>query len=102
MTVANLFGALEGPELLIILALVLLLFGGAKLPQLARSLGHAKREFHDAIKEPSAETSSDSAPASVATSATEDDSAGDSVTVSRAELDRLRAAAARARPETFN
>jgi sec-independent protein translocase protein TatA len=98
MTVANLFGALEGPELLIILALVLLLFGGAKLPQLARSLGHAKREFHDAIKEPSAETSSESASAS----ATEDDSIGDSVTVPRAELERLRAAAARARPETLN
>jgi sec-independent protein translocase protein TatA len=38
-----------GPsELLIILAVVLLLFGGAKLPGLARSLGEAKREFHKA------------------------------------------------------
>jgi sec-independent protein translocase protein TatA len=35
-----------GPsELLIILAVVLVLFGGAKLPQLARSLGEAKKEF---------------------------------------------------------
>jgi sec-independent protein translocase protein TatA len=33
------------PELLIVLAVVLLLFGGAKLPSLARSLGEAKREF---------------------------------------------------------
>lgn len=33
------------PELIIILVLVLLLFGGAKLPQLARSLGEARREF---------------------------------------------------------
>lgn len=33
------------PELLIVLVIVLLLFGGAKLPQLARSLGTAKREF---------------------------------------------------------
>ncbi len=33
------------PELLIILALVLVLFGGKKLPELARSLGSAKREF---------------------------------------------------------
>lgn len=32
-------------ELLIILALVLLFFGGAKLPKLARSLGTAKAEF---------------------------------------------------------
>jgi sec-independent protein translocase protein TatA len=35
--------------LLIVLAIVLVLFGGAKLPQLARSLGEAKREFHNAI-----------------------------------------------------
>jgi sec-independent protein translocase protein TatA len=33
------------PELLIVLAVVLLLFGGTKLPSLARSLGEAKREF---------------------------------------------------------
>lgn len=33
------------PELLIVLVIVLLLFGGAKLPKLARSLGTAKREF---------------------------------------------------------
>jgi sec-independent protein translocase protein TatA len=33
------------PELLLVLAVVLLLFGGAKLPSLARSLGEAKREF---------------------------------------------------------
>ena len=32
-------------ELLIVLALVLVLFGGAKLPQLARSLGQAQKEF---------------------------------------------------------
>ena len=41
-----------GPaELLIILAVVLVLFGGAKLPQLARSLGAAKREFEDGAAE---------------------------------------------------
>ena len=35
-----------GPsELLIILAVVLLLFGGKKLPELARSIGLAKKEF---------------------------------------------------------
>jgi sec-independent protein translocase protein TatA len=35
-----------GPtELLIVLAIALLLFGGAKLPKLARSLGEASREF---------------------------------------------------------
>jgi sec-independent protein translocase protein TatA len=40
-----------GPsELLIILVVVLVLFGGAKLPQLARSLGQAKNEFERGIK----------------------------------------------------
>lgn len=33
------------PELLIILLVVALLFGGAKIPELARSLGKAKSEF---------------------------------------------------------
>jgi sec-independent protein translocase protein TatA len=36
---------LGGPELLIVLAVVLVLFGGAKLPKLARSLGEAKNEL---------------------------------------------------------
>lgn len=38
-------GGLGAPELLIILVVVLVLFGGAKLPQLARSLGQAQKEF---------------------------------------------------------
>lgn len=33
------------PELLIVLVVVLILFGGAKLPGLAKSLGEAQREF---------------------------------------------------------
>ena len=42
-----------GPtELLIVLAIALLLFGGAKLPQLARSIGQAKKEFHEGAAEP--------------------------------------------------
>lgn len=39
---------LGGPELVIILVVVLLLFGGRKLPELARSLGQAKKEFEAA------------------------------------------------------
>ena len=42
------FGA---PELIIVLLVILLLFGGAKLPQLARSLGQAKKEFHEGAAE---------------------------------------------------
>jgi sec-independent protein translocase protein TatA len=39
-------------ELLLILFLVLLLFGGRKLPELARSMGEAMREFNKASNEP--------------------------------------------------
>jgi sec-independent protein translocase protein TatA len=45
---------LGAPELLIVLAIVVLLFGGAKLPQFARSIGQAQREFRAGSHEPSA------------------------------------------------
>jgi sec-independent protein translocase protein TatA len=41
----------QGPELIIILVVILLLFGGAKLPKLARSLGQAQNEFKQGLKE---------------------------------------------------
>lgn len=41
---------LGGPELLIVLAVVLLLFGGRKLPELARSMGQAKKEFEQGTR----------------------------------------------------
>jgi len=40
----------QGPELLIILFVIVLLFGGAKLPKLARSLGQAQQEFKQGLK----------------------------------------------------
>ncbi len=43
---------LGAPELLIVLVVMLLLFGGAKVPQLARSLGQAKKEFESATDQP--------------------------------------------------
>ncbi|HZN15036.1 MAG TPA: twin-arginine translocase TatA/TatE family subunit [Acidimicrobiales bacterium] len=42
---------LGAPELLIILAVVLLLFGGTRLPKLARSLGQASKEFKEGVAE---------------------------------------------------
>jgi TatA/E family protein of Tat protein translocase len=39
------------PELLIILAIALLIFGSNKLPKLARSLGQASKEFKAATSE---------------------------------------------------
>ena len=40
-----------GWDMVIVLAIVALLFGGAKLPKLARSLGSAKGEFEKGLKE---------------------------------------------------
>jgi sec-independent protein translocase protein TatA len=45
----------SGPELIIVLVVILLLFGGAKLPKLARSLGQAQNEFKRGLKEGAAE-----------------------------------------------
>ncbi len=42
---------LGAPELLIVLVVILVLFGGAKLPKLARSLGRAQSEFKQGLKE---------------------------------------------------
>ena len=40
------------PELLILLLVILVLFGGAKLPKLAKSLGEAQNEFKKATDRP--------------------------------------------------
>ena len=42
---------LGGPELLIVLVVVLLIFGSKKVPELARSLGRAQKEFKDGLKD---------------------------------------------------
>ena len=42
---------LGAPELLIVLAVVLLLFGSTRLPKLARSLGEASKEFKHGVHE---------------------------------------------------
>ena len=38
-------GSIVTGELIIVLVILLVLFGGAKLPSLARSLGKAQKEF---------------------------------------------------------
>jgi sec-independent protein translocase protein TatA len=49
-----------GPaELLIVLLIALLVFGGAKLPKLARSIGEAAKEFRAGIDEGARSTSDD-------------------------------------------
>ena len=44
-------GGLGAPELLIILVIFMLIFGAAKLPKLARSLGESSREFKKGLAE---------------------------------------------------
>ncbi|MGQ0433043.1 MAG: twin-arginine translocase TatA/TatE family subunit [Microthrixaceae bacterium] len=41
----------QGPELIIILVVILLLFGGSRLPGFARSLGKAQSEFKRGLKD---------------------------------------------------
>ena len=45
------FRNINGPELLILLVVVLLLFGARKLPGLARSLGSSAKEFRKGLKD---------------------------------------------------
>jgi sec-independent protein translocase protein TatA len=39
---------LAGPDLIVILLIILVLFGAKRLPELARGMGQAMREFHKA------------------------------------------------------
>ena len=50
LPLAGIFG-LGGTELIVILVIILLLFGGAKLPALAKGLGQSVKEFKKAAKE---------------------------------------------------
>ena len=45
------FGNFGGPDLFVILLIVLILFGARKLPELARSLGQSMNEFRKAREE---------------------------------------------------
>ena len=42
-------GRIGLPELLVILVIILLLFGAARLPQIAKSLGEGIKEFRKAL-----------------------------------------------------
>ena len=67
MMTPTLAWALGGPEMMVILLIVLLLFGAKKLPQLARGMGKsmgefkkAKQEFEDEITRAEDEVKGDS------------------------------------------
>ena len=71
-----------GPDLLIILGIVVLLFGGSQLPKLARSLGSAKAEFEKGTREGQGGEPEPPVPPAPPV-------ADEQVTMTRAELDRL-------------
>lgn len=54
-SLAGVFG-LGGPELLLIFAVIMLLFGAKKLPELAKGLGKSVKEFKKASEEDDDET----------------------------------------------
>ena len=45
------FAFLDGPELWIVLGIIVLVFGGSQIPKLARSLGQAQKEFKKGLQE---------------------------------------------------
>ena len=47
-----------GPEWFIVLAVVLVIFGGSQLPKLAKNLGKAQKEFKDGLAAGELETAS--------------------------------------------
>jgi sec-independent protein translocase protein TatA len=56
-----LFG-LGGSEMIVVLVIVLLLFGGKKIPELMKGLGKGMKDFKDASKGVDAENSSSTTP----------------------------------------
>jgi sec-independent protein translocase protein TatA len=49
-------------EMVIVLVIVLVIFGGSQLPKLARNLGRAQREFKEGMEEASKPAPADPAP----------------------------------------
>lgn len=48
-------GAIEFPQMMLILAVILLLFGGKKIPELMKGLGSGVKEFKKAAKDDTVE-----------------------------------------------
>ena len=64
-------GGLGAPEIILILAVVLLLFGGRKIPELMKGLGKGVKEFKDATNEPTSTTTNHTTTTNPASTTTE-------------------------------
>ncbi|MFN3951285.1 MAG: twin-arginine translocase TatA/TatE family subunit [Thermaurantimonas sp.] len=61
MNILTVFLGMIGPwQIVLIVVIVLLLFGGKKIPELMRGLGSGVKEFKDAMKEPEKKDNSNS------------------------------------------
>jgi sec-independent protein translocase protein TatA len=49
--VTTILANIAGPDLLIIVGIIVLLFGSSQLPKLARSLGQASKEFKKGVSD---------------------------------------------------
>ena len=68
-----------GPDMLVIVAIIVLLFGGSQVPKFARSLGQAKNEFEKGIAEGHASSDEPAKP----------EEKPEMVTMTKAELDAV-------------
>jgi sec-independent protein translocase protein TatA len=59
MNTLSIFLFVSGPQIAIIVVVILLLFGGKKIPELMRGLGSGIKEFKDASKEEEKDASSE-------------------------------------------
>ncbi len=66
-------GGLGAPEIILILAVVLLLFGGKKIPELMKGLGKGVKEFKDASNEPTSTTTTTNPSATTTTAERRDE-----------------------------
>lgn len=78
-SVSPMVAEILGPDLLVILVVVALLFGSSRLPKLARSLGSARSEFEKGVREGGAAPVAPVAPVA----------SDERITLTRAELDAL-------------
>jgi sec-independent protein translocase protein TatA len=90
----------SGPEWIIVLVVVLVIFGGSQLPKLAKNLGKAQKEFKDGLAEGQAADKKEADSAAVAAAAAADAAAAATAAAQAAAAAAARANAAAQAPVT--